>query len=123
PPATRSRFLHRGSRRPQPAGAHRADGIALTSPSQITSLFQWITIGMSVSPWIIVAIGHETGCTCRRSIETCFAVSYPHGGICETRSVPPLDQRDRFPNDAADLERRHRESLFPSVGLNYEEPI
>lgn len=34
-----------------------------------------------------------------------------------------MDQRDRFPNDAADLERRHRESLFPSVGLNYEEPI
>lgn len=27
------------------------------------------------------------------------------------------------PNSAADLTRRHRESLFPSVGLNYSEPI
>lgn len=28
-----------------------------------------------------------------------------------------------WPDDAADLARRHRESLFPSVGLFYEEPI
>src|SRR3954452_21009458 len=27
------------------------------------------------------------------------------------------------PDDAADLVRRHKESLFPSVGLNYAEPI
>src|SRR3954452_4303376 len=27
------------------------------------------------------------------------------------------------PDDAADLVRRHKESLFPSVGLNYTEPI
>ena len=26
-------------------------------------------------------------------------------------------------DDTADLLRRHRASLFPSVGLNYEEPI
>jgi 4-aminobutyrate aminotransferase len=30
---------------------------------------------------------------------------------------------DTWPDDAAELERRHRESLFPSVGLFYEEPI
>lgn len=28
-----------------------------------------------------------------------------------------------WPDDQADLVRRHRESLFPSVGLNYSEPI
>lgn len=28
-----------------------------------------------------------------------------------------------WPDDAADLARRHRESLFPSVGLFYDEPI
>src|SRR5262249_10856399 len=28
-----------------------------------------------------------------------------------------------LPDDTADLVRRHRESLFPSVGLNYSEPI
>ncbi len=28
-----------------------------------------------------------------------------------------------WPDDAADLTRRHRESLFPSVGLFYDEPI
>ena len=28
-----------------------------------------------------------------------------------------------WPDDAADLARRHRESMFPSVGLFYEEPI
>jgi len=37
------------------------------------------------------------------------------------RSAAPLN----FPefNDSADLVRRHKESLFPSVGLNYSEPI
>jgi 4-aminobutyrate aminotransferase-like enzyme len=33
--------------------------------------------------------------------------------------VYPLDA----PDDQADLARRHRESLFPSVGLYYSEPI
>src|SRR6266536_2811724 len=28
-----------------------------------------------------------------------------------------------LPDDTADLIRRHKESLFPSVGLNYSEPI
>ena len=28
-----------------------------------------------------------------------------------------------WPDDGADLTRRHRESLFPSVGLFYDEPI
>src|SRR3954454_10663739 len=30
---------------------------------------------------------------------------------------------DARPDDAADLVRRHKESLFPSVGLNYTDPI
>jgi 4-aminobutyrate aminotransferase-like enzyme len=34
-----------------------------------------------------------------------------------------VNDQDLFPDDAPDLVRRHRESLFPSVGLNYEEPI
>lgn len=34
-----------------------------------------------------------------------------------------MDRNDQFPNDAADLARRHKESLFPSVGLTYDEPI
>ena len=28
-----------------------------------------------------------------------------------------------WPDDAAELLRRHRESLFPSVGLFFDEPI
>lgn len=35
----------------------------------------------------------------------------------------PLARNDHWPNDEADLARRHRESLFPSVGLFYDEPI
>ena len=35
----------------------------------------------------------------------------------------PAADPDRLPDDAADLLRRHRESLFPSVGLFYDEPI
>ena len=38
-----------------------------------------------------------------------------------------LDRTDAtardLPDDAADLVRRHKASLFPSVGLNYSEPI
>jgi 4-aminobutyrate aminotransferase-like enzyme len=34
-----------------------------------------------------------------------------------------VNDQDLFPDDAPDLVRRHQESLFPSVGLNYEEPI
>ncbi|MGI8476037.1 MAG: hypothetical protein ACR2OO_06680 [Thermomicrobiales bacterium] len=34
----------------------------------------------------------------------------------ESPAAPSLD-------DAADLVRRHKASLFPSVGLNYAEPI
>ena len=35
----------------------------------------------------------------------------------------PAADPDPLPDDAADLLRRHRESLFPSVGLFYDEPI
>jgi hypothetical protein len=42
------------------------------------------------------------------------------------KRTPPASGKEgssRETDDAADLLRRHRESLFPSVGLFYDEPI
>src|SRR3954468_7132664 len=40
-----------------------------------------------------------------------------------TRPDPATETTVDEDGDAADLVRRHKESLFPSVGLNYSEPI
>ena len=36
---------------------------------------------------------------------------------------PASNVETEWPDDADDLLRRHKESLFPSVGLFYDEPI
>jgi hypothetical protein len=43
----------------------------------------------------------------------------PMTELLEPKQTPHAEPGD----DAAELVRRHKESLFPSVGLNYGEPI
>jgi hypothetical protein len=44
---------------------------------------------------------------------------YPMTDLLSRPDAAPAE----LPDDTADLVRRHKESLFPSVGLKYSEPI